>query len=77
MTGCPETISIMDKVDRSLTVNEFPDYLAVPPATANGWRHRSGPLGFRVGRLIRSRRFDIERGLETALTASNPAVSAR
>lgn len=67
----------MDQVDGSLTVNEFADYLVVPPATDNGWRHRSGPMGFRAGRLIRSRRFDIERSADAQLSASSPAVSAR
>jgi excisionase family DNA binding protein len=61
----------MDLVDRLLTVKEVADYLAVPPATIYGWRHRGvGPLGFRVGRHVRFRWADVERWVETQRTAS-------
>lgn len=57
----------MDQVDRLLTVNELAGYLVVPPATTNGWCHRS----------VWSHWSDLERWSDAQLTASSPAVSAR
>ncbi|NOY57004.1 MAG: helix-turn-helix domain-containing protein [Actinobacteria bacterium] len=41
---------------------ELADYLRVPIATIDAWRHRrQGPPGFRAGRHLRYRLADVER----------------
>jgi excisionase family DNA binding protein len=47
--------------ERMLSPTELADYLAIPVQTIYQWRHRGeGPPGYRVGRHVRYRWFDIQ-----------------
>src|SRR6266542_417843 len=60
-----------------LSVAELAAYLGVPQATIYWWRSRGeGPPGFRLGKHLRFRPFDIEAWLETRRDAWTPLPSA-
>ena len=47
--------------DKLLTIQQVAAWLNIPPATLYGWRHRGyGPVGMKVGQLVRYRRKDVE-----------------
>jgi excisionase family DNA binding protein len=58
--------------DRLLSVKELADYLEVPVKTIYAWRHRnSGPKGFRVGKHLRFRWYDVQTWVADRIAEEN------
>ncbi len=61
--------------ERMMSLAELSEMLDVPLNTVYGWRYRGeGPVGYRVGKHVRSRRCDVEAWLATR---SDESLSVR